>query len=647
MPAPSSIPLVQLRLEQWSAHDVDAAFEKRPLLLQVQRAVPPSAGDRRIILFVHGLNSQPATWRTFLEQAFGAPELQPYDFGLFAYQTGLVSRLNPFQRLPRPEDWARVLANVIQSTIVKQERYDSFVLVAHSMGGLISKFAIRYLLESDASAASRLNALFTYGTPNHGSDRAGAIGSLLSPDLAFLRTFGSSVTDLQTFWNSRVSHVIGASGKFVAPERAVVSAKDYWVAPSSGISGLPERMVLRIASSHTELIRPVERNDPRLRWFIDELQSIRRQTECSLLEIRDGPTPEAFQGEDAGGKLAEAIFDAVFVLDVGSVDAVEKNDEFGLAYEPTIVRGPAGEVLDRIPGTMNILHAIEVHERVSYCKLSELAYAPALARLSSAAEELEGQGIEEIDDDQVEKLILSMFGRRAVRIPRAESQAARILKSAYNHILEEDEDGASRDKAFLTLLQENRAFLEKYPTSILADKAAFQVAWATLELRRYEEAEQLFEQFIERYPFSVSIEGARTWLEEIHLRIQLQQSKNGPDEKLELADYLIKGETRIEEAWRLAFEAYSEKPALLAQMNAGLRFMLAAEYVFHQILGMDLAAPNVIDEALKRYASDAAYREEVLSQISLKRTAEQIKLLVDLLGSASSTGTDTGDSGAN
>jgi pimeloyl-ACP methyl ester carboxylesterase len=208
MSTPSDVPVSQLSLSKWSDDDVQEALEQRPLLLLLKRvSAQESPMQKRIVLFVHGLNSSAATWLTFLAQAFPVPELQHFDFGLFNYQTSLFSRLSLFQRLPQPEDWARVLASIIRNSILTQERYDSYVLVGHSMGGLVSKFAIRYLLESDMPAASHLHSLFTYGTPNHGSDRANALGALLSPDLALLRTFSAPVQDLQTFWNSRISAV--------------------------------------------------------------------------------------------------------------------------------------------------------------------------------------------------------------------------------------------------------------------------------------------------------------------------------------------------------------------------------------------------------------------------------------------------------
>src|SRR5262249_41074034 len=159
-----------------------------------------------------------ATWLSFLGQAFPLPELADFDFALFNYQTSVVSRLNPLQRLPQVEEWAGVLANAIRSTIIEHEGYDSYVLVGHSMGGLVCKFAVRFFVENSMPALMRLQCLFTYGTPNHGSDRAGFMASLFSPDLALLRAFSAPIQQLQSFWNTRVSALPNVPGKLTIPE---------------------------------------------------------------------------------------------------------------------------------------------------------------------------------------------------------------------------------------------------------------------------------------------------------------------------------------------------------------------------------------------------------------------------------------------
>src|SRR6185295_5764196 len=402
MATPSNIPLRQVALTEWSAAPVDAALRERPLLVQIKRA----ARAERVIVFVHGLSSGAPTWLPMLSVAFGAPQLEAFDFALFNYQTSVISRLIPFQRLPSPEDWAGVLANAIQNTLLTQLGYESFVLVAHSMGGLVSKFAFRSMMENDAPAAKHLHSLFTYGTPNHGSDRASAFGSLLSPDLSYLRQFSGPLTSLQKFWSTRISAAPATPGKMTVHERAVVSVKDYWVSPASGISALPAEYVLQIASSHTALITPSDADDPRFRFFIDQLHAIGKQSECSLIEVQNGPRAADFLGEDSGTKLAKHLFEALLVLDAGSDDGVAKGDQFGLYDKAAEVRDQGGRLIDRLPSGMNMVEALEVKERVSYCKLSNLAYGPAFDRFQKAMDALGSEEDRTIDDDDLRPLLL-------------------------------------------------------------------------------------------------------------------------------------------------------------------------------------------------------------------------------------------------
>jgi pimeloyl-ACP methyl ester carboxylesterase len=642
MATPSDIPLRQVTLSDWLVDEVQKALADRPLLLQIKRArLPDDAQEKRVMIFVHGLNSSATAWLPFLAEAFPERELQAYDFALFNYQTSTFSGLNPFQRLPRPEDWAKLLASTIQMTLVNQERYDSFVLVGHSMGGLVCKFAFRHLLETNMGAAMRLHSLFTYGTPNHGSDRVTAFSALFSLDLALLRAFSGSLANLQAFWNSRISAFPDpTANKLTVHERAIVSEKDYWVAPQSGINSLPEKFVLETASSHTALIRPAGPRDPRLAWFVEQLQAIERQSECSLIEIRNGPGQADFLGmvEDSFEgplRFLDKLFNqTLFVLDVGSADGSAVGDMFSLYYNPTVVRGPDGRVADRIPGPANLLSATDVKERVSYCKLKNFAHERAVQGINRALHELEQQGVEKLDESQVDGLVLSLFGRRAKKIPRQESEAAAGLKKIYSVIPRER--SVDRDKALQDLLMANRDFLEKYPRSVLAEEVAFDVAIYTFELERYEEAENLFERFRTKYPFSASVDGARNWIKEIPYRIKLRDSRNAPEKQLELAEYLLKTERHLEEQGGLALDAYSRKPELLDWMTSRLRTALTVKYVFAQTLGMYVGTDPLseVSNWLAKYRSDSEWRHDTQAAIQAK-APDRAKLLLQLLDATS------------
>jgi pimeloyl-ACP methyl ester carboxylesterase len=641
---PSDTPLRQLVLKQWSTDDVLQALADSALLLQLQR--PDAAerpGERRIIVFVHGLNSGPKAWLGFLVEAFVVPELQAFDLALFNYQTSVFGRFVPFQRLPRVEDWARVLAKTIRATLLDQERYDSFVLVGHSMGGLVAKFAYKYLVETDAPAAARLHSLFTYGTPNHGSDRVTAWAALVSPDLAFLRAFSDPIHDLQTFWNTRVSAVPAAPGKLTVHERAIVSVKDYWVAPASGVSALPENFVLRLASSHSTLIKPTGSRDPRLAWFVEQLQAIERPSEASLIEIRNGPGLDVFAGaaeeeggEEAGLKFLTELFQALFVLDAGTADGIAVGDKFELYYDATEVRDRTGRVIDRIPGASHSLTVVEVRERTAYCKMKDFAYEPAFASLQHAIDELPQGPDDSIDQAQLEKLVLSLFGRRARRIRREEFVvAAEALENAYGRVLDEPRKSPARSKALLELLSASREYLQKFPDSATTEKAAFHVAWSSMELGRYEEAESLFDRFCEKYPFSVSVEGARDWIEEIRHRVQLRDSHDAPEQQWRLAEYLLDRDLGSDEGAELALAAYCAKPELLARMKPPVRFIITGRYILHDVLGMDLEMPDAMAALLSNYKTDQQARQQTRNAIDAKVAPDRAKLLLQLLDATS------------
>jgi hypothetical protein len=335
-------------------------------------------------------------------------------------------------------------------------------------------------------------------------------------------------------------------------------------------------------------------------------------------------------------QFAKKLFEAIFVLDVGTADGVAVGDWFGLYYESTEVTDAQGRVIDRIPGAMNLLIAIEVSERAVYCKLDSFAYEQAFDQLGRAVDQLEASGVDEIDEAQGKALIVSLFGRRAARIARRESVASKTVEDAYSAVLEREHGTPERAESLETLLASSRAFLDDHPGSVLADRAAFHEAWATMELGRGAEARQLFEQFAERYPFSTSVSGARRWIEEIGLRAAVRDSGGGADQQLRLAEYLLENDRDAEEAASLAFAAYVQKPELLPRMKPGVRFMLAAGCVFHQILKQELDSPEAMGAELTKYRTDDAARQQVRSAVEGAADPARATLLLALVDAASS-----------
>jgi hypothetical protein len=284
---------------------------------------------------------------------------------------------------------------------------------------------------------------------------------------------------------------------------------------------------------------------------------------------------------------------------------------------------------------MNLLTAVEVKERATYCRLTEFAYEPAFKNINRSLDKLRQEGVEELDEAQIEKLVFSMFGRRAKRIPRRESDAVTAMEDIKARVDDEEPKSPARGKALLELLEACRDFVEKYPGSILAEKAAFNEAWSAKELERYVEAEKLFKRFRDKYPFSTAANGARRWIEEIQHRVRLRDSGGAPEQQLELAEYLLAQEQDIDDALALAFEAYCRKPELLARTKPPVRFMVAGRYALHELLGMDMEAPEAMAALLSKYKADLDFRQHTRAAIEAKAAPERAKILLQLLDATS------------
>jgi len=99
----------------------------------------PYQSDKIPVVFIHGLMSEPRTWLKILNNLKSNPLLrEKYQFWFFKYPTGnpiLFSAANLRQSL--------ISAHNIFDPEGTDESFDKMVLVAHSMGGLLSRFTIQ------------------------------------------------------------------------------------------------------------------------------------------------------------------------------------------------------------------------------------------------------------------------------------------------------------------------------------------------------------------------------------------------------------------------------------------------------------------------------------------------------------------------
>ncbi|MGB1222415.1 MAG: lipase family alpha/beta hydrolase, partial [Alcanivoracaceae bacterium] len=111
--------------------------------------------DQPLVLFAHGLCLHERGWQRPVHLAF-ANELrkQGYAVGYLRYNSGLPIAEN-----------ARVYADLLEQIEASQ-----ILLVGHSMGGLISRSALRQAREAGMRFPERVTHLATLGSPHHGAD---------------------------------------------------------------------------------------------------------------------------------------------------------------------------------------------------------------------------------------------------------------------------------------------------------------------------------------------------------------------------------------------------------------------------------------------------------------------------------------------
>jgi pimeloyl-ACP methyl ester carboxylesterase len=600
-------PFVVGDLADWAAVERSGVLDN-PALFTTLRRGKPDHPNRRMVVLVHGLWSGADTWEEFLRAAYASKESAEFDFGLLDYDTSYLDRILPLIRKVDAVDWSEVLADTIETYVLKQFGYESVVLVGHSMGGLVSKLAVKHLIEhARPDLRRRIHSVFTYGTPHYGSDRASVLGALFSSDVAFLRGSSKPIEQLAQFWNSK----IGTEEEQVAVhERAVVSAGDVLVTKLSAAGGLPESHILSFPAKHTRLHRPADERDPRITWFWQEVAALDRLSSCDLIDIRDLPGFELLLNQQVS-EFLEGLFNAVFVLDAGASDGVKVDDQFQLFYDVVPIRDKSGAARDLPPREWSMLEATVVKENVTYAKLTNFSYVIAFDRLSATIDELGLEGDDEVPLEILEALTTRLFGDEAGRIPRADTDAARRVSDAYGVAIDSDASKQTRDRALRDMLRHAIDFRRDYPSSVLLDGVVFHEAWATKELGRLEEAEQLFTKYRDAFPFATRAEGAKKHVEEIRLRLAVQRSGGAPGQKLALAEHLMPDEDAVE----MAIEALVAEPGLLPVASYPLRVTLFGAKVGHGLAGNIGQDPEQFSAWLRSIDEDDTVRAKLAGLI--------------------------------
>jgi pimeloyl-ACP methyl ester carboxylesterase len=202
--------------------------------------------DKSTIVFIHGWQGAPDSWRTFSSLLLGDPRFREYGIALVRFPTRIVAGNLSIDNIS--EELAR--------SLVKDVPNGAIDIVAHSLGGVIARTV---LVKERASIKDRVTRLITLGSPFGGTNPAGLAPELgldaailddLAPGSAFLARLAAR-------WEALLQ-----SGPGTLRDLCISSRRDAVVAPDSATKSCSTRSSLD-RWGHVELTDPTSRDDER------------------------------------------------------------------------------------------------------------------------------------------------------------------------------------------------------------------------------------------------------------------------------------------------------------------------------------------------------------------------------------------------
>lgn len=268
-------------------------------------------GNRGVIVFMHGvLGAAEDTWKNAQTGAFWPelvkqdPEFAGFDIYLYQFPTSL------FQRSLSVDELSEDLRLELQNAKVFDHR--EVIFVCHSMGGLIT----RSFLQKYQSYAAKVSFLYFFATPTEGSEIA-TLAQWLKQNPQFGNmlpiTNTSYLADQLRAWLAAQFSI----ASYCAYEDGEIPGLEKRVVPMRSAAALCNRPLTPIQGSHSDVVKPKNRNDKPHR----ALQNALRETRpVSTVDIPEGWTlREVIETVVRGDASMDEPFQARYV---GCGDAV-------------------------------------------------------------------------------------------------------------------------------------------------------------------------------------------------------------------------------------------------------------------------------------------------------------------------------------
>ncbi len=242
--------MLKLTQREFAEPGVVAKLDDEPLVVH-HRGSP----GEYLAIFVHGLGGkrygEDSTWGDFPKFVF---ELFPsMDVGLYSYRS-LFKRLAFWKSIDLERE-AEVFRGLLRGLV----EYKGFILIGHSMGGLLCKCVVtQFATLSQAEEAKRIKGLLLMASPQLGASRLPQWLCWLSKDFQALKPHGRLVSAIVDNFQEHIYTGLDRApdGKIHIPVWCLVAAEDFWVDHLSAGIGLAQEQKATVRGSHTSIVKP-------------------------------------------------------------------------------------------------------------------------------------------------------------------------------------------------------------------------------------------------------------------------------------------------------------------------------------------------------------------------------------------------------